>query len=143
VSLIGGGETIRYPAGDDPVSWDFYLEADESDWRCESAFWLMWFSQRAFAADHAFTEQELAEVGFDQLRIVSVRRTGLQALIARHSERGIVVAFRGTADFYGWCTDLNLRMTALEDDDAVKVHPVLRMHLIVVGRLFWASSTKC
>jgi len=79
VSLIGGGETIRYPAGDDPVSWDFYMEADESDWRCESAFWLMWFSQRAFAADHAFTEQELAEVGFDQLRIVSVRRTGLQA----------------------------------------------------------------
>jgi thioesterase domain-containing protein len=109
---------MTYAAGNDPLPWDFRMDPAQTGWQAETAFWMMWFSQRTFSADPQAIAAELAAVGFDQVRLVSVPNTGLQALIARVPDQGIVLAFRGTVDYSGWCTNLNLGLAPLNTQTA-------------------------
>lgn len=122
VSLAGAGDTMRYEAGADPLPWDFQLDAHAQGWQPEAAFWMMWFCQRAFSAEQMETQAELKSLGFDEVRCITVPDSGLHALIARCPDRGIVLAFRGTVDFYGWCTDLNFRLSPLDEHGKEKIH---------------------
>lgn len=122
VPLASVGDTMRYETGADPVVWNFSPEACDKRWDPEAAFWMMWCSQRAFTAEQAETQAELKSLGFDKVRCITVPNTGLQALVARAPSGGVVLAFRGTVDFYGWCTDLNIRLSPLEHNGQEKVH---------------------
>ena len=111
VSLAPVGDAMRFESGADPVAWDFSTQVCDKRWDPQAAFWMMWFSLRAFTADQPQTQAELVDVGCEDLRCITVPGTGLQALVARCPDGGVVLSFRGTTDLYGWCTDLNFRLS--------------------------------
>jgi len=90
----------------DTSSEPITLNQLHNNWEPKTAFWLMWFSHRAFSADKQRTLNEIKNKGFDNIHCITNKDTGFQVLIAGN-DSNIVIAFRGTADLNGWITDFN------------------------------------
>jgi hypothetical protein len=120
VALFPEGEDLSMDCANMRIAFDF--DAKTATFDVKSAFWGMWFAERAMFHDDPNTPLELASVGFDKYQIINWGQVGLQAYIAA-SPRAVVLAFRGSTEAIDWLDDFNFpQVPGSEHGVTGKVH---------------------
>ncbi len=90
--------------GNPELAYDFVPTS--SEFSVKSAFWAMWFAQRAMLHGDPGVRAELDQLGFTRVQLIEANDVGMQAFVAARPDV-LILAFRGSTELVDWLGDFN------------------------------------